>query len=109
MGAPAARVQVITCPLATQPGGIAPGLRPSPRVSTSTSSAVVAALATVTASVYSSTSPVDTGDPLPTSTDLSTVITGSTGFCVVRVPQAPSPGTTLLPTEVSASASTVAV
>src|SRR5690606_41144758 len=45
--APADRTQVTVCPLATQPAGIAPGVRPSPRVSTSTSSAVVAALATV--------------------------------------------------------------
>src|SRR5690606_10791778 len=109
MGAPAAKVQVITCPLGMHSGGSGPGIRPGPRVSTSTSSTVVAALATVTARVYSITSPVDTGAPLPTSTVLFTVITGSTGFSVVHVPQMPLPGTTLLPTEVSASASTVAV
>src|SRR5690606_24520734 len=106
MGAPAARVQVIVCPAATQPAGIAPGVRPSPSVSNCTSPAVVPALATVTVSVEVSVSPSDTPVRSPTSTDLSTVITGSTGFCVVQVPQAPLPGTTLLPTEVSASAST---
>src|SRR5690606_24424819 len=109
MDAPAGRVQVRTWPAAEQPAGTVPMTRPVPRVSTSTSSAVVAALATVTVSVYSSVSPTVTAVPSPTSTVLSTVIVGSTGLWVVHVTHVPLPGTTLLPTEGSASAPTVAV
>ncbi len=109
MAEPAARVQVMTWPAAEQPAGIGPGVRPAPRVSVSTSAAVVAALATSTVSVYSSVSPTETAVPLPTFTVLLTVTEGSTGFSVVQVVQVPVLGTTLLLTVVSASAFTTAV
>src|SRR5690606_14037562 len=109
MAAPAARVQVMTWPAAEQPAGSVPTVRPAPRVSVSTSSAVVTALATFTVNVYSSVSPAETAVPLPTFTVLFTVTVGSTGLSVLQVPQVPLSGTTLLPTEVSASAFTTAV